>query len=54
MQVMKLKLTPEQREIFKRIGAAGGKAGSREKKSASAKARWAKARKTISPHNAGD
>jgi hypothetical protein len=39
---MKLKLTPEQRKIFSKIGKAGGLAGDREKKRQSAFARWAK------------
>jgi hypothetical protein len=50
MRTMKLKLTTEQREIFKRIGRAGGLAGNRQRKRESALLRWArvKASKPVS------
>ncbi len=39
---VKLKLTKTQREIFRKIGRAGGLAGDRKKKQVSAFARWAR------------
>lgn len=49
--MMNLKLTPEMLAAFRRCGKRGGLAGDPKKKSASAKARWAKAKaaQTISP-----